>query len=107
VSITPQLAKEVPAGAPLFVFVRDGEGAGPPLAVTRRNAAELPLTVELSDRDSMIPGRSLSNAARLTVVARVTRSGQPVARSGDLEGRLSYDVRTGSPTELIINSVVP
>lgn len=107
VSIAPQLANQVPAQAPLFVLVRAEEGGGPPLAVTRRAAAELPVLVELTDRDAMVAGRGLSGAERVTVVARVARSGEPIARSGDLEGRVSYDVRSGTPVDLIINSTVP
>jgi cytochrome c-type biogenesis protein CcmH len=106
VSVAPQLAGRVPAQAPLFVLVRGAE-RGPPLAVTRRTVADLPTLIELSDRDSMIDGRGLSGAGEVTVVARVARSGQPIASSGDLEGQVSYDVRSGKPVDLIINSVVP
>lgn len=107
VSIAPELAKQAPSDAPLFVLVRTGEGGGPPLAVTRRTAGELPALIELSDKDAMIAGRGLSGAGRVTVLARVARSGQPAARSGDLEGRVSYDVGNPAPVDLVINSIVP
>jgi hypothetical protein len=41
------------------------------------------------------------------VVARVARSGDPRAQSGDLEGQVGYDVRAGKTVDLIINSIVP
>jgi cytochrome c-type biogenesis protein CcmH len=107
VLLDPRLSGRVPQGAPLFVMVRAGEGGGPPLAVTRREAAQFPLLVELSDRDSMIAGRSLANAASLTVVARIARSGDPRARSGDLEGKVGYDVNKRGPVDLTIDSIVP
>jgi cytochrome c-type biogenesis protein CcmH len=107
VLLDPKLSDRVPQGAPLFVMVRAGEGGGPPLAVTRRDAAQFPLLVELSDRDSMIAGRSLADAASLTVVARIARSGDPRARSGDLEGKVGYDVKNREPVDLTIDSIVP
>src|SRR5262245_6883114 len=106
VRIDPKLADRVPADAPLFVLVR-GEGGGPPLAVTRRSSAQLPLLVQLSNRDTMIAGRSLGDVPHLTVVARIARSGDPRAQSGDLEGKVGYDVKNQEPVDLLIDSIVP
>lgn len=107
VAIAPELAGKVPADAPLFVLVRAEEGGGPPLAVTKRASSSLPALVELTDRDAMISGRGLGGAGRVTVVARIARSGEPIARSGDLEGRVSYDLAGTAPVDLVINSIVP
>jgi len=107
VAVAPELASKVPTGAPLFVMVRAGEGGGPPLAVTRRASDELPLLVELTDRDAMMEGRGISSASQVTVVARVARTGDPRAQSGDLEGQVGYDVGAGQTVDLIINSIVP
>ncbi len=107
VAIAPELAGKVPEGAPLFVMVRGAAGGGPPLAVTRRGSDQFPQLVELSDRDAMIAGRGLSSASRVTVVARVARSGDPRPQSGDLEGQVGYDVGNGQIVDLVINSIVP
>jgi cytochrome c-type biogenesis protein CcmH len=108
VALAPELAGRAPPDAPLFVLVRAGEGGGPPIAVTRRTASQLPLLIELTDRDAMIAGRGLSSGAgALTVVARIARSGAPTASSGDLEGRVSYDLRRTAPADLVIDSIVP
>jgi cytochrome c-type biogenesis protein CcmH len=107
VAVSPELAGRVPPDAPLFVLVRAGEGGGPPLAVTKRAASQLPALVELTDRDAMISGRGLGDVGLVTVIARIARSGEPVARSGDLEGRVSYDLARSAPVDLVINSIVP
>ncbi|HJS21337.1 MAG TPA: tetratricopeptide repeat protein [Steroidobacteraceae bacterium] len=107
VGIAPELAAKVPQGAPLFVMVRGDAGGGPPLAVTRRTAEQFPQLVELSDRDAMIAGRGISSASRVTVVARVARSGDPRPQSGDLEGQVGYDVGDGKTVDLVINSILP
>jgi cytochrome c-type biogenesis protein CcmH len=107
IGIAPELAARVPAGAPLFVLVRSPTAGGPPLAVTRRDSDRFPQLVELSDRDAMVAGRGLSSASRVTVVARVARSGDPRPQSGDLEGQVGYDVGAGQTVDLVINSIVP
>ena len=107
VDIAPDLAGKVPPGAPLFVMVRSDEGGAPPLAVTRRASDRFPQLIELTDRDAMIEGRGISSASQVTVVARVARTGNPRAQSGDLEGRVGYDVGTGETVDLTINSIVP
>jgi len=86
VSLAPALAAQVDPDAPLFVLARTSGGGGPPLAVERHRAVELPLTVELSDEDAMVPGRNLSSAGDVEIVARVALGGQPVATKGDLYG---------------------
>ena len=84
-----------------------GAAGGPPLAVTRRSSAQFPLLVQLSNRDTMIAGRSLGDMPHLTVVARIARSGDPRAQSGDLEGKVGYDVKNQEPVDLLIDSIVP
>ncbi len=106
VRIDPKLASRIPPDAPLFVMVR-AEGGGPPIAVTRRSSAQLPVMVQLTNRDAMIAGRGLGDVPRLTVVARIARSGNPRAQSGDLEGKVGYDAKKREPVDLLIDSIVP
>ena len=73
-------------GATLFVFARAVEGPRMPVAVARLAAAELPTLVTLDDSMAMMPGRTLSAAGPVELVARVTTSGGVAASAGDLEG---------------------
>ena len=73
-SISPQTA--------LFIIARDPAG-GPPVAVTRHGASEVPGRFTLTDADAMLAGRSLSQFKELEVVARLSLSGEPMAQSGD------------------------
>lgn len=105
-AVAPALAGQVPAGATLFVIARRGD-AGPPLAVIRRGAAELPLSLTLTDGDAMLPGMSLSGGGPLTLLARVSKSGQPTPQSGDLYGEVGYDFASTGPVSLTIDQIVP
>lgn len=107
VSLAPALQGKIDKQAPLFVLAR-GEG-GPPLAVVRRAAGDLPLTVTLSDRDAMIAGRSIATTPQVDVVARISKSGSPQAQSGDLFGQLQHRFKspTADTVSIVIDSVAP
>ena len=95
------------AQASLFVFARAPEG-GPPLAVIRASATSVPGTFALTDANAMIPGRSLADFDALSLVARISFSGQPIAQSGDLFGELVYRPgENAGAVELVINQMVP
>jgi cytochrome c-type biogenesis protein CcmH len=83
VSLSDEAKAALPKDASIFIIARDPAQPSPPIAVTRRSLSELPLLVELGDRESMIPGRNLSAFVEFEMVARVSVSGNPGARSGD------------------------
>ncbi len=98
---------KVPPGAPLFVLARDPTQPGPPFAVKRFAAATLPMDVELTEQDAMLPSRTIRTARKLVIVARFSASGQPVAASGDLFGEVPYELDGGKPVELLVDKQVP
>jgi cytochrome c-type biogenesis protein CcmH len=76
----------------LFVLARHPGEAGPPLAVKRLPLGAWPLEVELTEADSMMPGRALSANDEVQVVARISRSGTAAPSSGDSYGEVRYRV---------------
>jgi cytochrome c-type biogenesis protein CcmH len=86
VELAPALAKEVAPGDALFVFARAVNGPKMPLAMMRATASALPLKFSLDDSQSMAPGVKLSQHREVIIGARVSKSGDAIARSGDLEG---------------------
>ncbi|MDZ7826005.1 MAG: hypothetical protein U5R48_08335 [Gammaproteobacteria bacterium] len=84
VELDPEL--QAPEGATLFVFARAVDGPPMPLAAARLDAGDLPRLVTLDDSMAMMPGRSLSAADRVRIVARIASGDGVRARSGDLEG---------------------
>ena len=105
VSLAPSLASAAGA-APLFVFVRDPAQGGPPLAV-KRLESHFPQSVALSPADSMVPGRVFAAGQSVQVVARIARSGSPIAVSGDPFGEVSYRVGKDGLVSLIIDRLTP
>ncbi len=107
VRITPSLAGQVSASDTVFVFAQAPDGPRMPLAVLRNSARDLPLSFELDDSMAMMPQMSLSRFDEVVITARVSKSGNAQAQSGDLEGRTAK-VRTGSSgVEVVIDRVTP
>ena len=106
VSLAPSLASAAGAAAPLFVFVRDPAQGGPPLAV-KRLENHFPQSVALSPADSMVPGRAFAAGQSVQVVARIARSGSPVAASGDPFGEVTYHVGHDGLVSLVIDRLTP
>ncbi len=93
--------------ASLFVFARNSAGVGPPLAVVRRSAGDLPLEMTLSDQNAMTQGTSLADFPEMQLVARVSFSGGPAASTGDLQGIVSFSWdANGNAVDLVIDEVV-
>ncbi|HET9049425.1 MAG TPA: tetratricopeptide repeat protein [Chiayiivirga sp.] len=108
VALAPDLADKVQADDVLFVFARAASGPRAPLAIVRRRASELPLTVELDDSQAMVPAMNLSSAAQVVVGARISRSGQAQAESGDLQTYSEPVANHHAETlELTIDTIVP
>lgn len=107
VTVSPALAARVPPSAPLFVLARDPAQPGPPLAAKRLIAVQPPLEVVLTAADAMVEGRTIATAKQLTIVARYSTSGMPMASSGDLYGEARYDAGQGKPVEIVIDRTVP
>ncbi len=106
VTLAPTLAQSASGSSPLFVFVRDPQRPGPPLAVKRLDS-HFPQTVELTASDSMMPGRAIAAGQKVQVVARIARSGNPVGASGDPFGESAYLVGRDGLINIVIDHITP
>lgn len=106
VEIAPALKSRLVAGDTVFLFARPGT-SGAPVAAIRSTGGSLPLQFKLDDSMAMNPGNVLSQHREVMLVARVSKSGNPIAQPGDLEGKLG-GVKVGSTgVKLVIDQVVP
>jgi cytochrome c-type biogenesis protein CcmH len=91
--------------AQLFVLAQAPEG-GPPLAVIRAPPSAVPGKFTLSEANSMIQGRSIANYPEVTVVARLSATGQPLPQPGDWFAQAVVRPNDGNPVALVIDQVV-
>ncbi len=104
-SIAPALKPRLTDTAQLFVFAREPGGQGPPLAAKRLASSAIGTQIHLSSADSMVPGRRLAPGQRVSIVARVSFSGQPLPAAGDLYGELTYEVGRDGTRDLVIDRI--
>ena len=106
VSLAAALAAHISPDATVFVYVQPKDGAGgPPLAARRFRVSDLPLDLQLSDRDAVVPGRVISAYADAIVSARISTSGTAAPHPGDMVGRAEWH-RGGAPVGIIIDTVL-
>ncbi len=85
VDIDPALKTQVAATDTVFVFVRAADGSRMPLAALRKQVRDLPLPFSFDDAASLSPERKISSVPKLLVVARISKSGDAIAKPGDIE----------------------
>lgn len=97
VKLSERFAREVSATDTVFIFARAASKAGSkaPLAVVRKQVKDLPFAFSLSDADAVLPELKLSSHKQVIVGARVSKTGNGIAQSGDFEG-ISKPVKIGS-----------
>ncbi|MEO7324885.1 MAG: hypothetical protein ABIW82_08655 [Dokdonella sp.] len=108
VALDPKLKDQLDSNATLFVFARAASGPPMPLAIQRLKAGQLPLTVTLDDSMGMLPTMKLSMFPQVVIGARVSKSGNAMPQSGDLQTLSApLDVNRTEPLALTIDREVP
>jgi cytochrome c-type biogenesis protein CcmH len=105
VTVAPELAARIPGDATLYVVALPLDGPRMPVAVERLPATGFPRQVVLDDGDGPMPTARLSQAGRVAVEARVSMSGDAIARPGDLRSP-AREAQAGDALELVIDRVV-
>jgi cytochrome c-type biogenesis protein CcmH len=91
----------------VFVFARAPTGSRMPLAIVRKKVSDLPFDFTLDDSQAMSPASRLSSATQVVVGARISKSGNAMPQSGDLQA-FSAPVAVGATKlTLEIGDVVP
>ncbi|MBI1284924.1 MAG: c-type cytochrome biogenesis protein CcmI [Thiobacillus sp.] len=104
IDIAPTLKSKIAASDVLFLFARAGQG-GPPVAAIRAGAGKFPLEFELNDSMAMNPANTLSQQKQVMLVARVSKSGNPMGQAGDLEGTVTAVKVGASGVKVVIDQV--
>jgi cytochrome c-type biogenesis protein CcmH len=108
VQIDPTLANLAAIGDSVFVFARRADGSGPPVAAKRIALDKLPLQVSLSDADSPMPAGKLSEQKTVQLMARLSKSGNAQAASGDVEADpITVNLADAKPITLTLTRSVP
>lgn len=108
INLQVSLAPELKADATDTVFIyAQSENSKMPLAIVRKTVRDLPANITLSDDLAMIPENKLSNFKTVKLLARVSKSGNPMPQVGDFMGTIEQvDVTDKTPHSLIITTTI-
>lgn len=95
VTVAAALKDRIGPDDTVFVFARPADGSRMPVALLRRKGRELPLDFALDDSLAMTREARLSQNERVMLGVRVSKRGDAIPASGDLEGELG-PVKLGS-----------
>jgi len=101
------LAGKVAPGDTVFIFARASKGPRMPLALVRGQVKDLPMKFTLEDGQAMMAGMELSKFPVVDVVARVSKSGNAMPSSGDLQGMVKGVAIDSDDVAIIIDQVLP
>jgi len=108
VALDPKLKDKLAPEDVLFVYAKAANGPPMPIAIQRLPASKLPVTVTLTDGMGMLPSLKLSQFPQVVIGARVSKSGNAIAQSGDLQTLTQpLSVSTNTPIKLTIDQIVP
>jgi hypothetical protein len=107
IEVAGALKARVPDGLTLFIVAKAVDSPGPPVAIVRTTTGQWPLSFTLDDSNSMVPGRNLSSAQRVSIEARVSRSGMAAPQPGDFQsGITTIDAHQSTPVRIVIDHVI-
>lgn len=97
VSISEALQAQLPEQGYLIVFARSSDSSMKmPAAVIRQPLASLPVEIELSDTNAMLPNYNLSSLTQAQVVARISLDANVETAPGELQGEIQLNVENGT-----------
>ena len=107
VTLDAALADRAAPDDTVFIFARAVSGPRMPLAIARKKVSDLPVSVTLDDSMAMSPAMVLSRFPQVTLGARISKSGQAMSQSGDLQG-IKSPVKPGQKeaVQIVIDEVV-
>jgi cytochrome c-type biogenesis protein CcmH/NrfG len=107
ITLGDALRSRAATGLTLYIVAKSVDQPGMPVAVLRTTTGQWPFRFKLDDSLALMPGRALSGAGRVTVEARISKSGLATPTAGDLQGTSGIiDPKAGRPLRIVIDRVV-
>lgn len=85
VTLSSALKSRVNPDDAVFIFARAANGPRMPLAALKKQVRDLPFDFRLDDSMAMAPQFKLSSVPEVILTARISKSGDPIPKPGDLE----------------------
>ncbi len=104
ISLSDSLKDQVSPDDFVFIYAKAMNGPPMPLAAVRKQVKDLPFDVVLNDDMAMMPSLKVSSFSKVSVGARVSKTGQPIPQNGDLFIEKG-EIKLGDTISLEINGI--
>jgi len=87
IKIEPQLLEQIESDSTMFVFLKSNEKSPPLYAIKTKAPKNFPVLIEFTEENSMLGNTSMQKIELLYAVARISKTGSPLGKTGDIEGK--------------------
>lgn len=108
VTMSNEIKSKVTPNDKVFIYAQAVSGPAMPLAVVQVTVKDLPINITLDESMAMVPDFNLTKFQFVKIVARISKSGQAIAQTGDwqgISGIINTKQKQGS-IHLLINSAI-
>lgn len=102
VEVADSLKNKITPQDTVFIYAKALTGSPMPLAIERKQVADLPLSVSLDDTMAMMPAMKLSNFDQVKVLARISKSGTAMQQKGDFIGTVAVQKLVGKVAVTVV-----
>ncbi len=106
VKIDPQLIRKIESNSTMFVFLKSTEKAPPLYAIKTKTPKNFPVLIEFTKENSMLGNTNMQKIDLVYAVARISKTGSPIGRTGDIEGKSEIFKPTSDTKIITINRVL-
>ena len=102
VSMSDAIKTRVNSQDTVFIYAKALTGPPMPLAIVRKQVADLPLSVTLDDTMAMMPNMKISNFEQVKILARISKSGTAMQQKGDFIGKYELQELAGKTSVVVV-----
>ena len=107
VTVSKEFIAKITPGDSVFIFAQAPQGPKMPIASLKINAAQLPYHFTLDDSMSLMSNNKLASHPEVLISARISKSGEAMPHSGDLQGTAGTVKLGKQDVAIVIDRVLP
>ncbi|MDD5241921.1 MAG: c-type cytochrome biogenesis protein CcmI [Sulfuricella sp.] len=107
VTVAKDIAAKVSSTDTVFIFAQLPQGPKMPLASLKIGAGQLPYRFTLDDSMAMTSNDNLSSHPEVIVSARISKTGEAMPHSGDLQGKTGVVKPGQQGLSIVIDTILP
>ena len=106
IKIDPEVIGRIESESTMFVFLKSKEKSPPLYAIKTKVPENFPILVKFTQENSMLGNTDMKEIDLVHAVARISKTGSPLGKAGDIEGKSELFKPTLETRTITINKVL-